>query len=196
MSETPKYFCKTCETSEEVKFSKKVFDICKECKKLANPKPYICKHCGDNIIENFTIGRHTSCKKCTRYKANQSACIKQNLIANENKFEDKEITSQIEKYLLTNYKLFRGETTKMVIDNHTEKIQGLENNFIKVEEKFNKNENYMVLLYTKFIKECKIESENMLKIKEEIKQEKRDILKIKEEIELMLKNSSLNHLEK
>ena len=64
MEEIRKYDCSVCHTKDTSKYTVKGYNLCKDCKKVQNPKTYKCKLCNETNADNFNEGRYTTCKKC------------------------------------------------------------------------------------------------------------------------------------
>jgi hypothetical protein len=73
--------CGDCGESDETKFTPCIFNICKDCKKLKNPKEYKCKYCDATDKTLFYENRYTNCRKCYNGrkgdKTNIERCIEE-----------------------------------------------------------------------------------------------------------------------
>jgi hypothetical protein len=114
--------CDVCSITDASKFSKCIYNICIDCKKVKNSKPYLCKYCGESESDKFPKDRYSTCKKCRANKGLESKFKEENYSNVDNKDD---INKHIKKYILVDYSIFEGLTIKQVLDNQQLEVRNL-----------------------------------------------------------------------
>lgn len=116
--------CEFCSTEDITKFSPCIYNICQECKRVRSNKVYFCKTCSETDISNFYEGRFSTCKKCRLRTAEEKSVMDKT----EDLPENKNIRDYIDKYLMHDYRLFKGLTLVQFFNEIREAFDNLENN--------------------------------------------------------------------
>ncbi len=155
---------------------------------------YLCKHCGENNHENFYVGRYTTCKKC-RNKANYASVAHKSI----ERDEPKTLKDSFDNFMVSDIKVFKGETPYGFILNLNKEVKDLINFKEEIEKRsqeISDNQDDINTFLSKYInetrrfvdendmilKEFQKRNDELIKENQEIRKENQEIRKENQEI--------------
>jgi hypothetical protein len=153
------------------------------------PKPYLCKHCGENNVENFLEKRYTTCKKCRNLQSNNSHIKKEIFEKGISFLCDKELEKNIEQYFCSYHRIFGNRSVVDILNFNEKEIDELKD---ENEDKTNKidillnDQSEINCEISNLFKEIKKVCDENLEIKKENLEIKKENLEIKNKLNQIL----------